>query len=683
MTRTHNRGAHAGKPAPLLGMRASRGVAGDAPAGPARASRPQSGRRRAAASGVKPSRTRSVRVRIVVACAATGLLLTGVALGWASPEPSAEPTVQAFLLDWESGQYPAAAALTTGAPAVVTTTLWSAYHQLGATDVTLSLAAVSQHGNTASATFNASVDLGHNGAPWNYQGGFVLRRAGSGWKVVWSPAVIVPGLRPGLRLSVISTMPPRSQLLDARGTPLAPLSTVVTVGVIPGQLASPARTAAGLASATGLQSSQILAWITEAPSAGFLELATFDPAHYGQLSSQLAQVPGLIVRRQQMRLFNSIASAVTGSVGTEATAALRQEGVPYRPGSTVGLSGLQQAFQRILVGSPTTEIVEENSSGQVASVLKSWPGQAGRNVTTTIDAGIQNAADAAVGTVPGSAAIVAVSASTGQVLGVAQRQAPGEPAVDALNGRYQPGQAFTIVSTEALLASGFDVDTPIPCISSNEVGGQNFTNNPAEPDLGPQPPFSTDFADACGTAFAGLSLRLSARNLQAAASGFGLGAGWQLPLGSFAGTMPQPANQAELAAESIGGGGVQVSPLDMALAAAVVQSGTWHAPSLVTSPADPVLSPRVPFGSGVVTSLRTLMRSTVTAGAGRGANLAAGPPVYGQVGSVPLGTAGLQAAWFVGFQGNVAFAVLQLTRSPSISAAPLAGRFLSDIQAGT
>lgn len=683
MTRTHNRGAHAGKPAPLLGLRASRGAAADAPAGAARAGRPQAGRRRAAgASGAQPSRTRSVRVRIVVACAATGLLLTGVALGWASPEPSAEPTVQAFLLDWESGQYSAAAALTTGAPAAVTAALWGAYHQLGATDVTLGMGAISQHGNTAHATFKASVDLGHNGAPWNYRGGFVLRRAGSGWKVVWSPAVIVPGLRPGLRLAVVSTMPPRSQLLDAKGTPLAPLSAVVTVGVIPGQLANPGLTAAGLASATGLQSSQILAWITEAPSAGFLELATFDPAHYGQLSSQLAQVPGLIVKHQQLRLFNSIAGAVTGSVGTEATAALQQEGVPYRPGTTVGLSGLQQAFQRLLVGSPTTEVVEETSSGQVASVLKSWPGHAGTNVTTTINTGIQNAADAAVGTVPGSAAIVAVSASTGQVLAVAQRQATGEPALDALNGRYQPGQAFTIVSTEALVASGFDVDTPIPCISSNEVGGQNFTNNPAEPDLGPQPPFSTDFADACGTAFAGLSLRLSARNLHTAASGFGVGAGWQLPLNSFAGTMPQPANQAELAAESIGGGGVQVSPLDMALAAAVVQSGTWHAPSLVTSPADPVLSPRVPFGSSVVTSLRTLMRSTVTAGAGRGANVP-GPPVYGQVGCVPLGTGGLQAAWFVGFQGGVAFAVLQVTRSPSISAAPLAGRFLSDIQAGT
>jgi cell division protein FtsI/penicillin-binding protein 2 len=614
----------------------------------------------------------------VVAGVATALLLTGVALGWASPQPSAEPTVQAFLLDWETAQYSAAAALTTGAPAAVTRTLSSSYRQLGADDVSLSMVAVSQQGDTAQARFKASVDLGPGGAPWIYNGTFGLRRVGSGWRVVWSPAVIVPGLRSGLRLAVVSSMPQRAQILDAEGTALAPPSSVVTVGVIPGQLADPARTADGLARATGLEPSQILAWIDEAPAAGFLELVRFSPAQYDQLSSQLAGVPGLVIEHQQLRLFDSIAGAVTGSVGTEAAPQLQQEGVPYRPGATVGLSGLQQAYQRMLVGSPTTQVVEESSSGQVVSVLKTWPGRAGTNVTTTINASVQDAANSALSSVPGSAAIVAVSAGTGQVLAVAQRTAAGEPAVDPLNGRYQPGQAFTIVSTEALLASGFDLDAPIPCYTSNQVGGEDFTNNPPEPDLGPQPPFSTDFARACGTAFAGLSLRLSGKSLQEAASGFGLGADWQLPLSSFTGGMQQPGDQAELAADSIGDGSVQVSPLAMALTAAVVQSGTWHSPSLVTSPADPQQAPRVPFESSVVSQLRGLMRSTVAGGAGQAANVR-GLPVYGQVGVAPLGTDGLQAAWFVGFQGNIAFAVVQLTRFTSVSAAPLAGRFLSEL----
>lgn len=674
MARTHSRGAHAGKPAPLLGQRRP-----SAP-GETRPARPQPGRRRADAPEPSRARLRSTRVRIVAASAAAALLLTGVALGWASPAPSAEPTVQAFLLDWENGQYSAAATMTTGIPASVISALSSAYTQLGAVGVSLGMAAVTQHGDTANATFNASIDLGHGGAPWTYQNGFALRRVGDGWKVIWTPAVIAPGLRPGLRLAVLSSMPQRAQLLDDTGQPLAPLSPVVTVGVIPGQLTQPTRTADALAAATGLTASQILGWISEAPAAGFLELVRFTPQQYAQLKSRLSLVPGLIIEQQQMRLFNTIAEAVTGSVGGEASSVLEQEGVPYRPGTTMGLSGLQLAFQRTLVGSPTTEVVEESASGQVVSVLKTWPGRAGTNVSTTIDASVQDAADAAVGAGQTSAAIVAVSANTGRVLAVASNQAAGMPAVDPLDGHYPPGQAFTIVSAEALLGGGFNPGTPIPCVASNPVGGENFTNDPPAPDLGSQPPFTTDFANACGTAFAGLSLKLTAKDLQNAAAGFGLGADLQLPLSSFTGSMKTPAGQAQLAADSIGTGSVQVSPLGMALAAAVTDSGTWHAPSLVTSPPDPGVSPRVPFSAPVVSSLRTLMRATVTSGAGHAADVA-GPAVYGQAGSAPLSGSTLRAAWFVGYQGNIAFAVLELTSSAAGSAAPLAGQFLSQLQA--
>jgi cell division protein FtsI/penicillin-binding protein 2 len=618
---------------------------------------------------------------VVAAVGATVLLLTGLALGWAAPDPSAEPTVQSFLLAWENGDYPAAAALTTGAPVQVAAALNSAFRQVGAAGISLGLVSVTQRGDTAGAQFSASVNLGRGGSPWNYTGSLALRRVGSGWKVVWAPSVIAPGLRPGLRLGVIASMPARAQLLDAEGNPLAPLSLVYTVGVIPGQLANPARTANELARATGLTGSQILSWISEAPSAQFLELVRFSPGGYHRLSRKLHRVPGLMFERQRLRLFASIAQPVSGAVGGEAAQQLQVEGIPYRPGATVGLSGLQQTFQRSLVGTPTTQVVVENASGQVVQVLQQWNGHAGVSVRTTIDANVQEAANSAVGSQSEPAAIVAISPSTGRVLAVAQHNVSGMPEVQALDGHYQPGQAFTIVSATALLKTGLTVTAPIPCGASNPVGGENFTNDPPEPDQGTQPPpFRTDFADACGTAFAGLSLRLSAKDLQTAATGFGLGEDWQLPLSAFAGTMRAPTDQAELAEDAIGNGTVEVSPLDMAIAAGVVQSGTWHPPSLITP--DPGLSPKVPFATQVVDSLRTLMRSTVTSGAGHAADVR-GAPVYGQVGSASLGSSGLRTAWFVGFQGGVAFAVLELTRSASDSAAPLAGQFLSNLNTGS
>jgi len=609
----------------------------------------------------------------------SGLALLAVMLVSAgSPDPSAEPTVQQFLLAWEQGQYRTAASLTTGKPAVVTTELRTAYRQLDAANLVLSMNRITQHGDAGQAQFDASIDLGRSGAPWQYQGNFALRMIGSTWKVVWSPSVIYPGLRSGYRLAVVTTMPKRAPLLDAAGRPLARRSRVYVAGVRPGGLADPEQTAAKLADVTGLDANEVYGDILAAPSAQFFELARLRPSEYRRLAGGLRRVPGLIIKQGRMRLFDSEARSVTGSVGTETARVLRDDGVPYRPGTTVGLSGLELAYQRTLVGTPTTEVVAENAAGHQVSVLKSWRGSEGRPVRTTIDAATQAAAEGAVSPLRGSAAVVAVRASDGKILAVATHKGHRMPAVAALNGRYRPGQAFTIVSTAALVAAGFDVSTRIPCMSRNQVGGRTFKNKPPESALGPQPPFSMDFARACGTAFAGLSLRLHPTELTSAAASFGVGVPWRLPLRAFPGSLASPADVGQLAADSIGAGTVRASPLDMALVAAVVQSGAWHPPSLVTSPAVPGPAPRTAAVSPrVVGTLRALMRLPVTSGAGRAAG-SRGGAVYGQVGNVSLGRSrhGLRASWFVGYRGNVAFAVLELTRSPRTSVAPVAGRFL-------
>jgi cell division protein FtsI/penicillin-binding protein 2 len=254
------------------------------------------------------------------------------------------------------------------------------------------------------------------------------------------------------------------------------------------------------------------------------------------------------------------------------------------------------------------------------------------------------------------------------------------PAISPLAGQYQPGQAFTIISTAALLQSGFDVTSRIPCKAQNSVGGLSFSNQPVEADLGAQPLFSVDFAHACGTAFAGLSMQLNARDLTAAAAAFGIGAKWQLKIDASSGTIGSPSGYGQIAATSVGGAGVRVSPLAMALAAGLVQSGAWVPPTLVTSPADPSARSSHPFGPRIVASLRSLMRATVTSGAGQAANVA-GRPVFGQIGSTGPGSigTGLGSSWFVGYQGGIAFAVLEFTRSADVSAAGLAGTFLSNL----
>jgi cell division protein FtsI/penicillin-binding protein 2 len=308
-------------------------------------------------------------------------------------------------------------------------------------------------------------------------------------------------------------------------------------------------------------------------------------------------------------------------------------------------------------------------------VLKTWRGRSPAAVHTTINAGVQQAAAQAVAAAPGSAAIVAMQASTGRILAVADHQAPHLPAIDPLAGRYPPGGTFTIVSAEALLSKGVAVNTTIPCTPVNSVGGHTFRNVPsARPDPGAT--FGADFAKSCVTAFSGLSQGLSAAELTKAAEGFGFGRQWQLPLPGFSGSVGTATGVAQLAAATIGQGNVRVSPLTMALVAAQVATGSWHEPSLVTRPPD-AQSRQTPFAVTTLDSLRSLMRGAVVSGAARGANIS-GHPVYGQVGTTLLSSGKHQkwATWFVGYRGDVAFAVLEFSKSPSISAAPLAAAFL-------
>lgn len=625
-----------------------------------------------------------IRSRAMLVRTSALLVLAGlIGVGLVRPGiPSPEPTVYEFLLAWQSQNYQQAARLTTGNPAIVARELASAYTRLDAADLYLEMRGVSQHGRTATASFEASIDLAASSLTWSYPNELALRDGPHGWRVRWSPSVIVPGMTSKEQLAVVSSWDPRSQLLDSAGQPLTVPSPVYQVGVVPGTLTNPYRTADELADVTHLLSAQVAGQMDQGLSGEFLPLLTLSPSEYAELKTQLGHIPGVQVRRRTERLFRSIAPDVVGTVGTETASVLRINGVEYRPGTTVGLSGLQQTFQRQLTGEPRTDVVLQQA-GHPAVDLKTWSGSPGKPVHTTLNSAVQLAADQALAHVGTSAAIVAVQASTGKILAVASHNQGKLPDLNPLSGQYQPGQAFTIVSSAAILSAGhLSLSDPVPCPPSNSVDGRSFSNEPSVSGLGANPSFQADFAHACSTAFAGgLAQSLSQADLAAASKEFGIG-GWELPVSNyFAGSIPMPVSQGKLAADVIGTGDVRVSPLGMALAASVVDSGRWHSPSLVAGLTDSSASERFAANPQVLSELRSLMRAAARTAANRAADV--GGNVYGQMGSAPYGTHQLRVHWFVGYQGDVAFAVVELGKSSSASASALAGSFLQNIHAGS
>jgi len=235
-----------------------------------------------------------------------------------------------------------------------------------------------------------------------------------------------------------------------------------------------------------------------------------------------------------------------------------------------------------------------------------------------------------------------------------------------------------MVSTFGLLQKkAVTPDTVVDCPRTKEVDGREFGNahNMA---LG-RVPFRTDFALSCNTAFVTLAPKLGADGLRDAAGALGLGTEWDLGVAAFSGKVSEGGSATELAAASFGQGQTVVSPLAMASATAAVARGQFQQPKLVLDPAPPNQAPAGPVLAGAaVGPLRTMMREVVTHGTGDALRRIPGDPVYGKTGTAEFETGSEQThAWFAGWQGDVAFAVMvEQGGAGADSAVPIVARFL-------
>jgi cell division protein FtsI/penicillin-binding protein 2 len=197
-------------------------------------------------------------------------------------------------------------------------------------------------------------------------------------------------------------------------------------------------------------------------------------------------------------------------------------------------------------------------------------------------------------------------------------------------------------------------------------------------------PFSKDFADSCNTAFVGQSRNISAEQLADTAKKLGYR---ELDLGvpAFGGSVPVTDDATEHAANMIGQGKVEASPFAVALASASVASGRSVQPRLIVDPKDPKPEPGPALDPKAIAALRGLMRGVVTDGTGSAMLGVPGGDVAGKTGTAEFGTESPPKthAWFTGFQGDIAFAVLVEDGGfGGQVAAPLAATFLTKLAAG-
>lgn len=627
------------------------------------------------------------------AAATAAVALTVLVGGGCTSKPKPDRTAADFAREWSRGDYAAMAALTDASDrAAVTAAHEQAAKDLGATAIEIKVTRVDSKDTAATASYTATVTLADFGQ-WSYDGSFRLVRADKKWRITWEPSVIHPQLQADQRFARTRKLPARGAVLDAARKPLFTQQPTVTVVIEPRRFTDPKRSLKVLAETTGVDRAALARKVAAAKPTAAVEVITLRRAAYEKIKPAIYALPGVTFPTGTALLAPSptFARALLGRVGPATAEQLEKAGPAFKPGDVLGLGGVQGAYQERLTGAPSGTIVLKTGD-EVDATLHEFPGKPGEPVRTTLDRRVQEAAEAALdggrsrvrrprgADAEPPAALVAVRVSTGEVLAVANR--PSSLAYNrAFEGRYPPGSTFKVVTTAALLRSGLKQTEVVPCPKTKSVGGKSFRN--FEGESAGRVPFSTDFAHSCNTAFVSLTSRLEADSLVETARSFGIGPEWSTGLPAYTGQVPPAKDQTELAASMIGQGRVLASPLGMASATAAVADGTWRSPVLVTSPSAGEQQ-TTPLDAGVAKALRALMREVVTDGTGKRAAVR-GRRVHGKTGTAEFGTkTPLKThAWFVGFSGDVAVAVLveggRTSRVGGQDAAPIASRFFAAI----
>jgi cell division protein FtsI/penicillin-binding protein 2 len=596
------------------------------------------------------------------------------------PHPSSPtPVAQSYLTDWTRRDFTAMATLVEHAPPNFAATHQAVVDDLKVTSWQYHLVSVKSQGNTAQAAFTAHIVLAGMGN-WDYPSTVHLARVFGRWLVEWTPSTIFPNLPVGGHLSLQRTWPPRAAVLGAGDTVLAGPSDVVTVGLQGNAISSPADLTTALTQA-GIDPAAIATALKTAAAhpTQFVSVADLSDARYQQVKPIIFRVPGTRFQRHtgQTAATPDLAAHVVGSIGPITAEQLTQLGAPYEATDSVGQVGIEAQYERQLAGTPggTIQVLGPNGAVVGTGPAFTQAAKAGVPVQTTIDLHTEQAAETALNSTKLPAALVAVRASTGEVLAAVSR--PDTTSFDrALDGQYPPGSTFKVVTSAALLASGLTPSSPTTCPKTLVVQGRTFKNFEGESALDIS--LERAFAVSCNTAFIGLAGNLTGQQIIAAADQFGFGTTPQPGLPVFGGQIPPPVDDVEKVASAIGQGRVLASPLQMAGVAAAAASGVAHAPRLVAGAPDDTAK-AVSLAPPVAAGLRTMMAAVVASGTGAPANVSGGGTVYGKTGTAEFGNANppMTHAWFIGFRGDVAFAiVVEGGGVGGAVAAPIAAKFL-------
>ncbi|MDG3017031.1 penicillin-binding transpeptidase domain-containing protein [Speluncibacter jeojiensis] len=576
--------------------------------------------------------------RVVPLAVLTALVAASAACGdGTSPDQRALDSFVAAVHSRDSG----AAAAQTGDPRAATAGLRASLDGMGDAVPTMTVGDADSAGTRPTTTV------------WRIRDGVDATTTGTvtvtGGHVQWSPQVLDTRLQPGGRLLYSDDLDYTAPVVDRGGRPVMSWQTVTLVNLAPTAPASSADAVADAvhAAAPSITAADIRQAMAAAPGHDYT-VVTLRADDVDPIRSRLAAIPGVTLPEQGRLLTAS-----------------RQLRSP-------AFGALPDIWQNMLRANAGWSVSVDNPQG--AAAVASGPGKLVDPLHTTLDGALQQAAQRAVDTQTRPAVVVALSPSTGGVLAVAQNRPADEQGPVALTGLYPPGSTFKTVTTSAALDAGVaTADDRLPCPGVATVEGRTIPNED-EFDLGTVP-LHTAFAQSCNTTQAMLAVKLAPRALTDTAAALGLGVDFVTPgLTTVTGKVPVTSGGAERVEAAIGQGAVLASPFGMAVAeASLANGGTMIRPSLLAGQAAKADRNPEPLPQSTVSALRAMMRETVASGTARSLRDIDG--LGGKTGTAEV--SGKPAhGWFVGIDGDVAFAAFIDGADSSGPAVQMAGTFL-------
>ena len=628
--------------------------------------------------------------------AASAVALTLVASGLAAcSKPSPDDTLNDFLTGWRSGDLRSVGFIGADGGKISAENVTDQLHDLtGDLDKQPLVVSVQDKPKTTGDTATSTVKLDWTlpgGAPWTYTSTVRLtKRDSDGWRVIWEPTIVNQELATGDKLGVRRVRAKRATIQDAAGANIVEPRPVVSVGVEPQKIQNLAQLTTQLTAAfrtigVTVDMKNLPDRVKNAKPTDFIELITLRRTDYDKIRSTVRPLHGTSFIEGEKNLAPSrvFARSLLGTADVATREDIDNNPATVAQGDAVGHGGLQQRYDTVLRGTAGVSVViaRQAPDDKVTDTpLFTTKATDGKPIKVTLNTSVQNAADAALATQKQASSLIAIKVSDGSVLAVAN--GPDGGTVDtALTGQVPPGSTFKTVTAYGLLAKkAVTANAAANCPKTINVAGREFKNSGGE-EFG-SVPFHVDYSKSCNTAFVGLVPKLGAAGLHDAASSLGLGGQWDIGIDTFSGKISPADTPTELAAASFGQGATAVSPLAMANVAASVARGQFKQPKLVLDPAPTKAVPDGnPLDAGAIAQLRTMMREVVTSGTGTGLKDVKGKPVYGKTGTAEFDSSSKDThSWFIGYQGDIAFAVMvQKGGTGAEAAVPIVKSFLTTL----